>query len=90
MAARLMAVWRAAQKRTEQQQVREAEQRVSDLPRAVPRPQHTEMRRAYASIHGELSKTLMPAAIYVESKVSQLEDGELCAEPLADVLAAKE
>ena len=90
MTARLISVWRSAQKRAEHQQALEAEQRVGDLPRTVPKSHHIEIRRAFALIHAELPKKLTPAAVYVESKVSQLEDGELVAEPLSEVLTLKD
>ena len=78
------------QTRAEHQQKREAEQRVGDLPRTIPKPAHIEMRKAYTIAHADLPKRLTPATGYIESKVSQMEDGELVAEPLSDILTLKD
>ena len=90
MTARIVSCWRSAQTRAELQQKREAEQRVGDLPRTIPKPAHIEMRKAYTIAHADLPKRLTPATGYIESKVSQMEDGELVAEPLSDILTLKD
>ena len=90
MTARLVATWRSAQTRSELQLKREAEQRVGDLPRTIPKPVHIEMRRAFTRAHEDLPKKLTPAPVYIEGKISQMEDGELVAESLADVLTVRD
>eukprot|EP00974_Lingulodinium_polyedra_P021331 2060160-Lingulodinium_polyedra.AAC.1 len=81
MTARIVSAWRSAQTRAELQQKRGAEQRVGDLPRSIPKPSHiSEMRKAHTIAHADLPKRLAPSPGYIESKVSQMEDGELVAE----------
>ena len=49
--ARLVAAWEAAQKRVERRQKEEAEQRVGDLPRALPKSLHLDLTRSFTKIH---------------------------------------
>ena len=54
-----------------------ADQRVGDLPRKLPRSDHTELRKAFTTRHRELDDKLVPHPDYIEAKLRELEDGEL-------------
>ena len=86
MAARLVTAWEAARKRVEHRHVHEAEQRVNDLPKILPKSQHLELARAYAQVHRALKDAEAPAASYVEWRLEQFEDGELIPETLKQVV----
>ena len=83
-----LAAWDACIKRGIKRRLEEAEQRVGDLPRRLPRKTHLELERAYAEAHSvELDDKETPADCSVETKLSQLEDGALVAERLSEAAA---
>jgi uncharacterized membrane protein YgcG len=84
--ARVVAAWKAAAKHTDRRDTEEAEQRVSDLPRTLKKGSHLELRRTFEKLYGELNVSKVPAPAYVEAKMEQVEDGELRAERLCEVL----
>ena len=86
MAARLVTAREAARERVEQRHAHDAEQRVNDLPKVLPKSQHLELARAYASAHRTLKDAEAPAASYVEWRLEQFEDGELLPETLKQVV----
>ena len=90
MMARLLAVWEAAGKRTSKLKEEEAAQRASDMPRHLPKGKHLEIVRAYAAAHKGLKDKECPAPCYLEWRFEQVEDGELKAESLADVVHKEE
>ena len=90
MVARLMAVWEAANKRGEKRRAEEAERKVGDLPRVLPKARHLELLRTYEAAHRELKDRDVPAPSYIEARLEQLEEGELLAEPLTEVICREE
>ena len=90
MVARLMSVWEAANKRGEKRRVEEAERKVGDLPRVLPKARHLELLRAYEAAHRELKDKDIPAPSYIEVRLEQLEEGEMVAEPLTEVICRDE
>eukprot|EP00972_Heterocapsa_arctica_P016553 2442240-Heterocapsa_arctica.AAC.1 len=90
MVARLVTAWEAATKRVEQRHVREAEQRVNDAPRVLPKQQHLELSRAYAAVNRPLKDLEAPAASYVEWRLEQFEDGELPPEMMKHFVTKEE
>ena len=90
LVARLMAVWEAANKRGEKRRAEEAERKAGDLPRTLPKARHLELQRAFEAKHRELKEADVPAPCYIEARLEQIEDGELIAEPLTDVVSREE
>ena len=90
MTARVIAAWEAANKRTSRRQAEEAEQRVGDLPRTLPKAQHLELQRAFEKVHFELQERETPAPAYVEWRLEQIEDGELQAEAMTVIVSKAE
>ena len=90
MMARLLAVWEAAGKRASKLKEEEAAQRAGDLPRHIPKGKHLEIVKAYAKAHKTLKDKECPAPCYLEWRFEQIEDGELKAESLADVVNKEE
>ena len=80
MVARLVPAWEAAGTRAQRHRQEEAEQRVGDLPRTLPKGQHLDLARAFAKVHFEMGDRDRPAEAYVEWRLEQVEDGELPAE----------
>ena len=88
--ARLVTAWEAAGTRAQRRRQEEAEQRVGDLPRTLPKGQHLDLARAFAKVHFEMGDRDRPAEAYVEWRLEQLEDGELQAETLRQVVSKAE
>lgn len=87
MICRMLAAWETPQKRTDRRRQEEAEQRVGDLPRTLPRSSHLELVRGFARAHFVLPEKLTPAPAYLEWRLEELEDGELQAESLEKVFS---
>lgn len=62
----------------------------SDFPRTLPKSKHLEMRVAYSAVHRELDEYETPAPALIETKLDQMEDGELKVEALKDLLSTQE
>ena len=90
LVARLMSVWEAAGKRGEKRQAEDAERKIGDMPRALPKARHLELLRAYEASHRELPDYLVPAPAYIEARLEQMEDGEIIAEQLTAVLTRED
>ena len=85
--AKLANAWETANVRGRKRREEEADQRVGDLPRKLPRTTHLDLRRSFQNRHAELRDDVAPHPDYVETKLQQIEDGELKAERLSEVLA---
>ena len=90
MVARLLSCWETAGKRGVKRKEEEASQRVGDLLRPLPKVRHLELSRAYSLAHRDLTDKESPAPSYLDWRFEQLEDGELRAEPLSDVVSKEE
>ena len=88
--AKVVTAWHAAAQRVERRQAEEADRRVAELPRTLPKAQHLELERAFASTHRELPEREAPAKSYIEWRLEQVEDGELLAEQLKEVISKEE
>ena len=84
--AKVLVAWDHAKKRIEARIQEDSTQRVTDAPRVLTKGIHHELIKAFEKIHGELKDKQYPAPAYVESKLEQVESGELRAETLAEVL----
>ena len=84
--AKLVGAWEAANTRGKKRREEEAEQRIGDLPRKLPRSSHLDLRRAFATRHRELRDEEAPHPEYLEGKLQQIEDGDFKAERLCDAL----
>ena len=63
---------------------------MGDLPRSLPESRHLEHVRAYEQAHRELEDKDIPLPAYIEARLEQIEDGELAAEQLAEVVSRDE
>ena len=88
--ARLVVAWETAAKRVEKRCIEEADQRAGDLPRSLPKGSHLDLTRAFTKVHGSITDKLTPAPSYLEAKLEQVEDGELLAERMQDVMSKEE
>ena len=87
LTARLVGAWETACVRGVKRKADEADRRVGDLPRRLEKSAHLTLRKAFADVHKDEDEELLPAKKYVESKLDEIEDGELVAEPLQSVIA---
>ena len=85
--AKLVGAFEAANTRGKRRREEDAEQRVGDLPRKLPRTTHLDLRRSFVSRHRELRDEENPHQSYLESKLQEVEEGEMRAERLCDVLS---
>jgi len=83
--AKLSEAWEAARQRTATTRKMEAEARVSGQNREMLKGVHLGLRRACARTHGAVDDRRCPGRAYLESRLEQLDDGELEAEPLTKV-----
>ena len=90
MTARIIGAWASAGHRTTKQREEDATQRATDLPRHLPKSKHLELTRAYTAAHRELRDRERPAPAYLDWRFEQVEDGELKAESLSEVLNKEE
>ena len=90
MTARILAAWDAAGKRSSKLRDEEAAQRAGDLPRHATKSKHLELTRAYKAAHRELREKERPAPAYLDWRFEQVEDGELKAEALSEVINREE
>ena len=85
--ARLVSSWEAACVRGTKRKADDADRRVGDLPRRFGKSAHLTLQRAFADTHNEDNEDLLPGKPYVEGKLDEIEDGELIAESLKNVIA---
>ena len=90
MTARLVSAWSSAGTRSAKLKEEEATQRAGDLPRHMTKAKHLELTRAYQAAHRELRDRERPAPAYLDWRLEQVEDGELKAESLAEVINKEE
>jgi len=83
--AKLAEAWEAARQRATTSRKLEAEARVTGQTREMLKGVHLSLRRACARTHGAVEDRRCPGRAYVESRLEQLDDGELEAEPLSKV-----
>jgi len=83
--AKLAEAWEAARQRTATTRKVDAEARVSGQTREMLKGVHLGLRRACARTHGAVDDRRCPGRAYLESRLEQLDDGELEAEPLTKV-----
>ena len=72
--------------RGQKRKAEEAEQRVGDLPRRIPRSVHLNLQRAFEDLHDELEDDEIPHKSYVEAKLDEIDDGERVAELMKDIV----
>lgn len=85
--AAVLAAWQAAETRGRKRRAEDAEQRVGDLPRKMPKKIYNQLLQSYNDSHPQekLLDTNTPASCYLEDKLEQLEEGQLEAEKLTEV-----
>jgi len=83
--AKLAEAWEAARQRASTSRKLEAEARVTGQTREMLKGVHLALRRACARTHGAVEDRRCPGRAYLESRLEQLDDGELEAEPLSKV-----
>eukprot|EP00971_Amphidinium_carterae_P347301 6489233-Amphidinium_carterae.1 len=88
--ARILAAWEAAGVRVRKRLEADADRKVGDLPRVLPKSSVLELVRAFGTLHFELTDRETPATTFLEKQLEQLEDGELIAAPLNEVISREE
>jgi len=83
--AKLAEAWEAARQRAVTTRKVEAEARVTGQSREMLKGVHLSLRRACARVHGQVEDRRCPGRAYLESRLEQLDDGEIEAEPLSKV-----
>jgi len=83
--AKLAEAWEAARQRATTTRKLEAEARVTGQAREMLKGTHLSLRRACARAHGHVEDRRCPGRAYLETRLEQLDDGELEAEPLSKV-----
>jgi len=85
LVAKLAEAWEAARQRATTTRKLDAEARVTGHAREMLKGTHLALRRACARAHGVVEDRRCPGRAYLESRLEQLDDGELEAEPLSKV-----
>ena len=88
--ARILTAWEAAQVRGQKRKAKEAEQRAHDAPRPLTQKQHNELLEAHEQVHGGISDVKTPAKFLVDATMAQLEDGQLVAPLLSEIVSKRE
>ena len=83
--ATLVDAWETARERIKKEAEYDAVARVEGAPREIIKSGHLLLRRSYESVHGETQDAHYPGYRYIESRLDQLEAGELRAEALDEV-----
>ncbi len=84
--AQLIDAWETARKRVRTQQDAEAEARTQGRPRELLLGQQLELRKTFEKMVGEVKDKLYPAYTSINTKLSEIEEGELRAEPLDEIV----
>ena len=92
MVARIVAAWEATGKRISARDTEEAEQRTtgSAMPKTVPKAVYLEITRTFGRVHRELPDKEQPAKSLVEKRFEQIEEGELIAETMKEIVTKSE
>eukprot|EP00974_Lingulodinium_polyedra_P055044 5294070-Lingulodinium_polyedra.AAC.1 len=88
--AAVICAWQAAQRRTERLAEIEGDADARQLRKPLPPSDHTAMRRAFEQRWWRLEDSEVPARAYLESRLQELEKGDLKAEQLSAVRSAEE
>eukprot|EP00971_Amphidinium_carterae_P256151 5085816-Amphidinium_carterae.1 len=88
--ARILAAWEAAGVRVRKRLEADADRKVGDLPRVLPKSFVLELVWAFGTLHFELTDRETPATTFLEKQLEQLEDGELIAATLNEVISREE
>ncbi len=87
--AHLVEAWTGARERVKRAADMESEARAEGRPKELLRGTHLSMRRAYQSLHGEKRDGAFPSAAYLNWRLDQLEEGDLRAERLTEVVSVE-
>ena len=85
MIAKILSAWDSAVQRGVKRKAEEAERKVGDQPRRLPMPIHLSILRAFNRLHTELEEEEIPGPRWLETRLDQLETGELIPETLDQV-----
>jgi hypothetical protein len=88
--ARITIAWESARKRITAKQDSDAQQRTEDGPRTILKNDYVNLCRHYEDVHKEMPEHLMSGQSYLEMRLDQLEDGNLIAEGLHEVVSQVE
>ena len=88
--SRIFSAWDSAVLRGVKRRTEDADQRVGDLPRKLPKQTHLNMVDAYNQNHRELKEAEIPHSACVENGQTQCETGKLIAERLNQVAGEDE
>ena len=88
--AKLLDIWATAKKRVERQEESEAEQRTSKVPRSLIKGDHLSMRANHERQNCIMDDFECPPPEYVEMRLEQMEDGEIVAEQMTQVVSVRE
>ena len=87
LTARILNVWESATTRGQKRKAEEAEQRIGDMPRTIPRTTFLGLSQSAEDLYGEWEDENTPHKSYFESKLDEIEDGEFKAELMRKILA---
>ena len=88
--AKVLSAWETAGIRGTKRKHHEAEQRVTDKRKRMTQSEHIQLIRAYNEVHDELRPKEVPGQVYIETKMGELEDGEIKPELMSSVIAKLE
>lgn len=88
--ASILVIWSGAKKRTEKITEIEGEAQARDLPKVVPQSEYKAMRSAFEKLHWKVDSDKLPSKAYLEKKLELVEQDDLRAELLTEVIANHE
>ena len=88
--AKLVDSWDTCRKRQEETDRVQAEQKASRLPLTLSRSTHINLRVRFEADHGRILDRAWPCQAMVERRFEEIEEGEVRAESLTEVVSAEE
>ncbi|CAE8737766.1 unnamed protein product [Polarella glacialis] len=82
--------WESAKDFTQQENKLRAESKILGTPRIVAHSDKLAMKRAVEGAHGKIPDAECPSTDYLSGKIEDIEDGEVMASPLDEVVSRKE
>ena len=85
--AKTLDAWEAAVKRVRAQAEAESQARIDGRPKELMRGAHLALRRSFENLNGGTEEKYLPSRQLVDQRLDQIEEGEVKAEPLSDVVS---
>lgn len=86
----ILAAWVTAQARHSETEKITAENRCSRMPMTLPKSSLIALRQRFTREHGKVSDKIWPNSTLLEQRMQEVEEGNLTAQPLTDILSEED